>query len=82
MSIALDRKLAVWKPLKVGMRVESKTWKKGVRGVVWERLGSESEPMNGLRRYGVRLDCSENVADFCRYELKVIPKNSDRRAVA
>lgn len=63
----LERKLAVWKPLKIGQRVRSKTWRKGQCGYIFERL---DDLISGLARYGVRLDNDpQNTADFCRYEL-------------
>lgn len=71
----IDKKLKVWSLLKIGDRVESKTYKKGERGTVWEKLGCADELMNGLRRYGIKMDRCGNVADFSRYELKKIKKN-------
>ena len=72
-----ETKLKAWRPLQVGHRVVSKTYHKGVTGTVIECLGPKDAPMNGLRRYGVRMDDdSRNIADFLRYELKRIPKNA------
>ena len=64
----IERKLSVWRPLKVGQRVVSKTWNKGASGTVVEALAGHQ--MNGLDKYGVKMDFNDNVADFCRYELK------------
>ena len=62
-----EKKLAVWRPLKVGQRVKSRTYKKGSQGIVKERL---DDSISGLARYGVVLeDDPNNTADFCRWEL-------------
>jgi hypothetical protein len=66
----LEKKLAVWKPLKVGQKVRSNTYKKGSHGIVKERLDDQ---ISGLGRYGIILeDDPKNTADFCRYELTAI----------
>lgn len=69
-NMKTEKKLAVWRPLKVGQHVRSTTYKKGAHGTVKERL---DDSISGLGRYGVTLDNDpNNTADFCRYELQAI----------
>lgn len=62
------KRFAPWRHLPVGTQVTSLTYKKGSHGAIHERLENR---VDGLCRYGVRLENDpNNIADFCRYELK------------
>ena len=75
--ISLETKLKPWRLLRPGTRVQSLTYKRGQRGSIAEVLRRPDDPLNGLLRYGVRLDDDPaNVADFCRYEFKALPRNT------
>ena len=69
-NMKTEKKLAVWRPLKVGQHVRLNTYKKGSHGIVKERL---DKVFSGLGRYGIILEHDlNNTADFCRYELSAI----------
>lgn len=67
-----EKRLQPWRLLAIGQRVTSACkYKRGAAGTVTERL---DDRMDGMARYGVRLDCDggKHTADFCRHELKPI----------
>ena len=69
----LEKRLAPWRPLRIGQRVISMTYHKGQAGTVKERLDTR---IDGLGYYGVTMDESpNNTTDFVRYELKAIRRN-------
>jgi len=62
----LAKRLAPWRPLRVGQRVMSLTYHKGQLGTVVERLGHR---IDGLGYYGVKMDESPDNIDFTLQQL-------------
>ena len=81
-NTTLDIRLQPWRPLKPQTRVKAKLPRqyRGQTGVVEEILGSPR--VDGLGRYGVRMDSDERITDFQRFELSVVayPRSLKRRA--
>jgi len=66
-----DKKLQVWRPLKVGQRIRIRAkYKRGQFGYIKESLDTGSRAISGIARYGVLLDDgSPNTIDYLRHEL-------------
>lgn len=69
-----SKALDCWRQLPIGQRVRlNGKYRKGELGHVEERLDNK---IDGLARYGVRLNDCNRIADLCRYEIKPEKKPS------